>query len=296
MIMQKYDDFGRPIYETAEEYNRAHRTGGMSYTYDSPKEDAYEQKVKRQTVRHQTVEQCHATREGSKKAKTLVLGIVAFVIVLNIAIIFSMSNMVGSAVAEPEIDYDNTWVEDEAYVEYPNDVEIPLPEGFEKFSYNGHSFTLPTTYKEIAKLGYDLDGYEPTDMIPSGFWDIVSLLDEDGYMVAMISVTNNTEEDILFEECTVNYFYIDNPTRYDETVDVPDFVFGDGLTLESSYDEVEAYLGIPYFHYEDYSDEDYLYDSFQWEYYGEDERQFVMVNFVNDEILDISIEKDVYEE
>ena len=36
--MAKYDDFGRPIYETAEEYNRAHKTAGSAYTYDRQKE------------------------------------------------------------------------------------------------------------------------------------------------------------------------------------------------------------------------------------------------------------------
>jgi len=39
--MAKYDEFGRPIYETAEEYNKAHRTESSTYTYDSPEGDAY---------------------------------------------------------------------------------------------------------------------------------------------------------------------------------------------------------------------------------------------------------------
>lgn len=272
--MAKYDDFGRPIYETAEEYNRAHKTGGGA------------------VIQNQTAAQRHATREGSKRAKTLVIGIVAFVIALNVVIIFSMSNMVGSAVAEPERVYDNIIVENEDYYgEYVSDAETPLPDGFEAFFYNGQFFTLPTTCSEIAKMGYDIVEYEPTDMIPSGFWETITLLDDDGYSVAMISVRNDTDDDVPFEECTVNYFYIDNPARYDETLDVPDFVFADGLTLESSYEEVEAYFGEPYYHYEDHSDEEYLYDSYQWEYYGLDERHFVMVNFVNGEMLDVSIEK-----
>lgn len=295
--MQKYDDFGRPIYETAEEYNRAHRRGGSSLTYNSPDENSNQYGTKKYSASTQSAAQRHATHEGSKKAKTLVIGIVAFVIALNAVIIFSMSNMVGSAVAEPEWDYANVIVENEDYYgEYLSDGETPLPDGFEAFFYNGQFFTLPTTYKEIAKLGYDLDGYEQTDMVPSGFWETISLLGEDGYTVAMISATNNTDDDILLEECTVDYFYIDNPAQYDETLDVPDFFFGDGLTLESSYEDAEAYFGTPYYHYEDYSDEDYLYDSYQWEYYDEDERHFVMINFVNGEMLDISIEKEVYEE
>ena len=39
--MAKLDDFGRPIYETAEEYNKAHKGGVCPRTYDSPKVASY---------------------------------------------------------------------------------------------------------------------------------------------------------------------------------------------------------------------------------------------------------------
>lgn len=293
--MPKYDDFGRPIYETAEEYNRAHGRGGSSYTYDRPKEDTFRQNVMGQGTRNQTAAQRHAMREGSKKAKTVVIAIVAFAIALNVALIFSMGDMVGSAVAEPEIGYSNVIIENEDYYgEYLGEGDIPLPEGYENFTYDGIWITLPTTCKEIAELGYQIQEYELTDNIPPGFWETLSLVDENGYTVALFSVENDTEYDISLAECVVDYFYVDNITQYDETLELPNFIYGNGLTLESSYEEIEEYFGEPYYHYEDHSDEEYRYDSYEWTYYVEDEMQFVMITFVNDEISDICIQKEVY--
>ena len=111
----------------------------------------------------------------------------------------------------------------------------------------------------------------------------------------MISLTNKTGYDISVAECSVEYFYINNLNIYDEEEEVPDFMFGDNLTFESSYEEVEAYLGAPYYHYEADSEKD-SYDSYEWTYYGEGECQRVIINFYNGEMSDVTIEKDVYEE
>jgi len=289
--MQKYDDFGRPIYETAEEYNRAHRMGGMSYSSDGSKGDFYTQE-ERQTARHQTAAQRHATREGSKKAKTVVLGIIAFAIALNVVIILSVSgNMVGSAVAEPEVNYDDTW--EGNHGEYLGDVETPLPEGFENFIYNGESYTLPTTYETISQMGFVLEeAYELDDMIPTDFNEMLSLCTEDGYTAAMVIVTNNTEKSIPLAQCTVEYFYIENPATFDVNRSAPDFTFGAGINFESTYEDLEAYLGVPYYHYEDHSEEGYYYDAYEWSYYGDDEYHHVNIVFWNGEISDISIQKE----
>ena len=83
----------------------------------------------------------------------------------------------------------------------------------------------------------------------------MSLYDEDGYMRAMIRIVNNTDADILLKKCIVDYFYMENPAIFDDTVTIPDFVFCNGLTFESTYEDVEAYLGMPYYHYEDHSEE-----------------------------------------
>lgn len=291
--MAKYDDFGRPIYETAEEYNRAHGTGGSAHMRYNQEENTNQYTLKREFAKKQTAAQRHATREGSKKAKKMVLGIVAFVIALNIAIIFSMANMTGGIVEESYVESYDTWEDD--YGEYLGDVETPLPEGFENFIYNGESYTLPTSYETISKMGFMLEeDYELDDMIPKEFDEMLSLYTEDGYTSAMVIVTNDTGKSIPLAECTVEYFYIENPVAFDEAENCPDFTFGGGINFESTYEEVEAYLGVPYYHYADHSEEDCYYDAYEWSYYGDDEYHHVNIVFWNGVISDISIQKEYF--
>lgn len=297
--MAKYDEFGRPIYETAEEYNKAHKRGNYSRTYDNPEGNAY---------KHETIKKTYSNQRGtgqyasqtSFKTKSMIIGIAVCVITMVVILVFSFSMVRSSyGVAEEPLE---DWVDIEEVVdaeeEYIGDDTTPLPEGFETFSYNGQTYSLPTTMEEIFKMGFTLEEeyYEHTNtMIPPEYDDTLSLNNEDGTMVAMVRVSNYTDEEMPLSKCQVSYFYIENPVAYDEEATVPDFVFGDGLTLESSYEEVEAYFGVPYYHYEDHSEEDCFYDSYQWEYYGEKEIHFVSITFWNGVISDVGIEKQVIE-
>ena len=113
--MAKLDDFGRPIYETAEEYNRAHKGGVCPRPYDNS--------------------QKHATVATSKKAKPMVIGIAVFFLVLNTFIIVSVFSSLGFNDFEINQDYAEEWVDpDEGY--YIGTDEYPLPEGFDTFYLN----------------------------------------------------------------------------------------------------------------------------------------------------------------
>ena len=144
-------------------------------------------------------------------------------------------------------------------------------------------------------MGFGLGAeYDENDTFPEGYEEMIALLDEDGYSTAMIRI-NGTEADVPLGKCMVDYFCIDNPAIFDEYEEVPDFVFGDELTFESSYEELESYFGTPYYHYKDHGD-DYTYDSYEWAYYGEDEIQYVNVTFWNGMIENVAIEKKAYED
>ena len=286
--MQKYDDFGRPIYETAEEYNRAHRTGAGVNAHDNMEGESYKQNAPSQSAARR-----HATREGSKKAKTLVIGLVSFIIAINIVIILFAFNAVGvryeEAIPEPMPEQDEDY-----YTEFLGDTEHALPTGFETFIYNGDVFTLPVQYSEFAKRGYYIEDYDAKEMVPAGFYEVMFLYEDDGWGVAQISVSNDSNEEKPLEECVVEYIYIYNPVPYDEEAEPTDFVFGEGFSFDSNYEDLESYLGVLYYHYREYSDDDYHYDSYEWAYYGDDENHYVMINFVNGAMSDISIEKDVW--
>lgn len=300
--MAKYDDFGRPIYETAEEYNKAKKSAGSSRTYESPEGDTYQHNTMKETKRYQSAAQRYSERSSSKKAKKMVLGLAVFFIVLNVVVIFTMFNMVGGIYDDYQ-DYEESWVDfdddgDDGHGEYLGDDQTPLPEGFETFSYNSQTYTLPTSYQEISQMGFTLEeDYDINDLFPTEYEELIAFVDdEDGYTSAMIRINNYTGDDIPLGECMVDYFYIENPAAFDKAEPVPDFVFGDGLTFESSYEELEAYFGVPYYHYEDHSEEGYYYDSYEWAYYGEEEIHFVSITFWNGVIDNVGIEKRAYEE
>lgn len=293
--MAKYDEFGRPIYETAEEYNKARKTGKNIRSYESPEGNAYKHNTMKETYRNQSVTKSYANRTGSKKVKSLVVGLAVFFVVLNVVIVLSMFNMVRGSHNDIFQELEDSWIDlDDAsgHGEYLGDDTSPLPEGFETFSYNGQTYTLPTTFEEIDKMGFSLEeGYDENDMFTTEYEELLTLSDKNGSMYAMIGVNNYTGEEIPLGKCQVDYFYIENPAAFDEEEMVPDFVFGNGLTMESSLMDLVAYFGIPYYHYEDHSEEGYFYDSYEWAYYGEDETHFVSVTFWNDVISNVSIEK-----
>lgn len=289
--MTKYDDFGRPIYETAEEYNRAHRSETNTRTYDNMG-DAYNSKSRKRTYRTQRTTGQYTKRNTSKKTKGLLIGIAVYVSVIIVVLLF---NLVGSF--EDGSYEDNITAVEEAVVdvdgEYIGDDSTPLPEGFETFSYNDQSYTLPATMEEIYTMGFVLEEmYDENYILPTEYEESLILNDENGY-AGMIGISNYTGEEIPLGKAQVNYFYIENPSAYEfnEERTLPDFVFGDGFTFESSYEELEAYFGVPYYHYEEHSEEGSFYDSYEWVYYGEDEIHFVSITFWNGVISNVGIEK-----
>lgn len=300
--MAKLDDFGRPIYETAEEYNKAHKGGVCPRPYDSPEGENYQHNTGNATKSYKTVAQKHATVQGSKKAMKTVIAIVIAILSLNIGVIFSL---LGNVVDEEFIQQGEMVQTEEViqnYDEFLSDASTPLPVGYEMFYYDGEFYKLPMKCEDVAQMGFVTDAYSLDESIPSGYGEIITLYDEENGMQVEVRFSNNTEDDIQFAKCTVDFFLIENPTIYDVYADIPDFFFGTAeLSFESSYEEIEEYLGDPHWHYHEGTDE-YTYDIYQWMYYPDGENtseeyiQFVEVKFFDGMIESVSIEKAEYEE
>ena len=290
--MAKLDEFGRPIYETAEEYNKAHKGGVCPRPYDSPDGSNYQHNVTNTFKSHQSAAQRHATQAGSQKAKKILIAFGVFFLVLYAGIIISIITTTNDYEYYEE-DFENY---EDVIVNY--DESEPLPEGFNEFYYNGEYYSLPTTYDQITSMGLVLEEYSENDMVPDEYEEILCLYDEDEYMRAMIRIKNYTGAEIPVGKAEVDFFWVGNLAVYYEREEVPDFVFGDGITFESSYDEVADYFGVPDYYYEDDPDEDSHYEYFQWIYYGEaedtyelDECHYVQVSFLNGMMESVSIEK-----
>ena len=299
--MAKLDDFGRPIYETAEEYNKAHKGGVCPRPYDSPEGENYQHNTGNEAKHYKSVAQRHATVQGSQNAKKIVLMLVVFIIAVNVGIIFTVFQMVGGSFGDIEIGYEENWgdmVGTETIGEYIGDADIPLPEGFDKFKYNGYPCTLPATFEDIYEMGLHVVDYDMLNEVFYGeYEELLDIYDNyDGTCLGMIRVSNPSSESRPMMKCTVDYFYIYNPAVDDPSVPTPNFKFGDGLTFESTYEEVESYLGTPYYYYAEESNYGSSYESYDWAYYGEDEIHYVTITFWNGEMSSVSIEKRDYEE
>lgn len=299
--MAKVDEFGRPIYETAEEYNKAKKTGSRPRTYDSPEGDAYRHNPIKTDIRYQSATQRHVQQEGAKKAKKITLVVIIFIIMVNVGVVFSLFQGVSGVYDDIYQEFEEDWVEvgddSDGNGEYMGDNTTPLPEGFETFSYNGHTVTLPTSYEEIAQLGLvpEEESWE-NELVPDDYEELINMCTENGTYIGMIRINNYTGEEIPLGKCMVDYIYIENTAIYVDEENVPDFVFGDGLTFESTYEDLQAYFGDPYYHYKDHSGDNYKYDSYQWMYYGDEEVQYVNVVFWHDEMSQVDIEKKSYED
>lgn len=310
--MAKYDEFGRPIYETAEEYNKAHKTGSARRTYDSPEGDNYQHTTYQENRRNERAAErrIKSTSMGTtkkttstKNTKKVIIICAVILIFVNMAVVSLMFNLVRGTVngvyedyEEDWPDYDESWVdEDEGYGEYLGEDATPLAEGFETFSYNGVTYSVPMSYQEVAQMGFTFEeAYDESYIVAAYSTELVVLNGEDGFMAAMVRFNNDTDEELPLSQCIVDYFYMENNGVFDEEADVPDFVFGNGFTMNSSYEELEAYFGVPYYQYIDDDQEYGCYESYEWVYDSDDEYHCLMVTFWDGTMSDVSIEKYEY--
>ena len=256
--MAKLDDFGRPIYESAEEYNKAKQTSANKSFQNKGVPD------KRVTY---------------KKQKSPLVWIGIFFFALGI---LSIVVNVYDDIRTPDFVVNNQ-PEKEVYL---------LPEGFETFTYNGQIYTLPTSYDEIVKTGLVIEEYGLEDMVSGQYMATLDLIDADGIgiMRGRISVVNPNDFEIPFGKCTVNYLYLQNPASYGAY-----FEFGNGFTFDSTIEDLEAYFGEPTSITHGYYDENTRHDEYEWAYKDEDETHSVKIQFVNGKIRNVSIEKTIIE-
>ena len=287
----KYDDFGRPIYETAEEYNRAHRLNGGATTYQSAHGDTYQQSETVSSAPKKSAAQRHETRENSKKSTSKIILTLITILAANIGVIGSL---IGGIFEDSQVDYDEI-MPDRVIIESGESyggTESPLPVGFDRFSYNGVICNIPMTLDEILdSTGIYAYYDEEYDSISSGSEDLISLYDTGDVEVMQVLVKNNTDEDLPIGECIIEYIWVVNPAAYDTYEETPDFWFGQGIGMESTSFDFETYLGKPYYHTYEYYDDGGSYEYYEWRYSNGDEEHCVSVQFMDEVVEYITIEK-----
>ena len=173
------------------------------------------------------------------------------------------------------------------------DGSTPLAVGFNEFTWNGVSYSLPMDYSEFLKLGIGLVDFVETTEFPAGEYEVYELILENGYE-GVVRIANNTDAALAANNCEVEYLYIYNPEAYygvagASIADANMTILG-GLSLDCSYVEVENYLGTPTYIYKEIDETYGRFETYRWYYTGNDEYQMIQISFYNDNIYDISID------
>lgn len=190
------------------------------------------------------------------------------------------------------MDEDNVDADEEIYEEYPGTMDVYLVDGFENFTYNGVAYSVPMPYSDFTKMGYSLEeGYEDYVLAPESY-ESIWFYDEAGNELGMIRISNDTESELPLEEGIVDYIYFDNPASYitDGSVEHIDLVFGNGFDMFTTYEELETWLGTPYYINVDNSGGS-EYASYEWTYYGDDKYQSIVVSYLDGVITDVAFEQ-----
>lgn len=182
------------------------------------------------------------------------------------------------------------YYEDDYMGESLGDGTVPLVEGYEQFTLNGTTYKLPMTYVEIQQMGYVIEeGYEGYILNP-GDYQSVAINDTDGDWVGRIRFANHTNVVLPLEEGVVDYISFENKAAYGgETLDLQ---FADGLDMNSSYEDVKAFMGTPTYIYESTDG----YGNYDWYYSGDGLYQSFSLYVSNGVISNITFEYDEYNE
>lgn len=183
--------------------------------------------------------------------------------------------------------------EEDAYMgEQLGDGDVPLVEGYEKFILNGTEYALPMSYEDFARMGFVLEfGYESA-ILESGEYELVIIYDEKENMVGSVRFYNDSNVVKPIEQCIVDFISFDNNSIYGDETPL-DLVFGGGCTFESSYEDIEAFMGTPTYRYID-NDEYSRYENYTWYYSDMDVYEMLDLTFYNGVISNVSFESCEY--
>lgn len=177
--------------------------------------------------------------------------------------------------------------------EYTGTDEEPLVEGFSDFVFEGVEYSVPMSFAEFEQMGFVLDDDYSGEDIDGGDYEWIYFYDENGETLGEIRVYNPEETDTLIEDCTIVYIAFNNNTIYDDEAELINLYFAGGLTMDATYEEVEAFMGVPTYTYA--PDGEGGYARYSWYYYGDNgEYECFDIMFWDGVMEEVSIEVSQY--
>lgn len=331
---------GRPVYETAEEYNQARRQDQQAY--EQPQERSSGTPMQNHFVIQLVfaiveillcvfspvtmvlaiialvfavqANSAYKTRKEidfqvkSKVANILLIvggAFAAFSVVLLVLIaslfvttFHSVMHEVGQIyngdvdafVEDIFGDYENR-PDSGAYTENLHEGDVPLADGFDTFSMDGRTYSVPMSYEDFMKMGFVMDKRYDTLILEPGEYEAISINHEDGSMQLLVRFSNHTNVVLPLQECEAEYLYFNNDAAYDASLEPMDLRFADGLDLDCSYEDVTRFMGEPTTRYVAEADG---YENYMWYYEGETEYQSFSISFLKGKVCDICFERYEY--
>lgn len=291
--MAKTDSFGRPYYETAEEYNQAHRKARANGNYEQMQQakTAYSH-----TTGRGAKKQYGQNKQKSWKSSSAIIALCILIAAVSYIVVLSI-HIEDSIEPDNESWYEEEYIEsDDANFEQIGVDNVPLEEGFDVVTYKGVSYDIPMLYEDFILLDVPLSVYpSSSEELYAGDWNNLDMEDDEGNIIGYIRIANDTDEDMPLGKCSIDYILFSSEAAFSGDMnDAPEVTFANGLDMTCGYEDLEAYMGIPTYKYTDEDSEGNLYESYQWEYSGEASFDCFTATFWNGIITDISITVDEY--
>lgn len=241
--------------------------------------------------------------EFKAKSKTsnilLIIGGVfaAISLILNIAVFALMPQILEETYNYIE-EYEDEFYDEEFYDDEDSDVleeyigtnETPLVEGFEGFTLNGISYEIPMTYEDFGQMGYGIEGLDGDFVFEAQTFEYFDIYDANDNLIGSIRISNDTQDALSAEDCVIDYIMFFNDAAYDNNLEMLNLTFGNGFDMNTSYEELKAWLGDPYYVYEENMDGS-TYQNYMWEYNGDDKYQRIDIYYLDGVISEIEIEQ-----
>ena len=154
------------------------------------------------------------------------------------------------------------------------------------FSINGEIYSVPNYPETFAESGLTWEDCYYTDTIGKDDYELYYWDDPvSNTHIGLVWIANASDEPCSPEEGIAFKVNIENESVYGGNK--PDFVFGDGLTFDSSLEEIVAYFGKPDDEYH-YSDDTTSSDTYYW--YMDDDYCGIEVDFYDGQFYEIYLE------
>lgn len=245
MKKEERDAHNRPIYNTAEEYNRAHRKQNGEHHCSYHDAEAKKKKI--------VMIVCKITA-------WLCLPIVVLAL-LDLDGAVSFTDVIEEVTWGIEDFFDDMNKEDDSYSNYDENAVHENPKDFNIFMVNGEQCQVPCNCEELEDVGFVIKEDTDNQMIEPKQWAVYSLYyGESELCIGYVYIQNYTDGVISYKDGEIVAIELDNLTvsGWDEQkTKLPEITYVLDIDYQTDKDALMEILGEPNRIYESYDEGEY---------------------------------------